>query len=109
MVESTALEMRHTGNRIGGSNPSLSASVVRTVNMGQMSLRALLIAAGVGWGAGATTAHAAASACPDPGAVCNVQCYDASCSVWRACWVTETGIGVCSPVRYGRARRVIRN
>ena len=26
MVESTALEMRHTGNRIGGSNPSLSAS-----------------------------------------------------------------------------------
>ena len=25
MVESTALEMRHTGNRIGGSNPSLSA------------------------------------------------------------------------------------
>ena len=28
MVESTALEMRHTGNRIGGSNPSLSASVL---------------------------------------------------------------------------------
>ena len=27
MVESTALEMRHTGNRIGGSNPSLSASI----------------------------------------------------------------------------------
>ena len=26
MVESTALEMRHTGNRIGGSNPSLSAT-----------------------------------------------------------------------------------
>ena len=26
MVESTALEMRHTGNRIGGSNPSLSAN-----------------------------------------------------------------------------------
>ena len=25
MVESTALEMRRTGNRIGGSNPSLSA------------------------------------------------------------------------------------
>ena len=25
MVERTALEMRHTGNRIGGSNPSLSA------------------------------------------------------------------------------------
>ena len=25
-VECTALEMRHTGNRIGGSNPSLSAS-----------------------------------------------------------------------------------
>ena len=27
MVESTALEMRHTGNRIGGSNPSLSATL----------------------------------------------------------------------------------
>jgi hypothetical protein len=26
VVESTALEMRHTGNRIGGSNPSLSAT-----------------------------------------------------------------------------------
>ena len=28
MVESTALEMRHTGNRIGGSNPSLSATAL---------------------------------------------------------------------------------
>ncbi len=27
MVECTALEMRHTGNRIGGSNPSLSAKL----------------------------------------------------------------------------------
>jgi hypothetical protein len=27
VVECTALEMRHTGNRIGGSNPSLSASI----------------------------------------------------------------------------------
>jgi hypothetical protein len=26
VVESTALEMRHRGNSIGGSNPSLSAS-----------------------------------------------------------------------------------
>jgi hypothetical protein len=26
VVDRTALEMRHTGNRIGGSNPSLSAS-----------------------------------------------------------------------------------
>src|SRR6185437_14039652 len=26
-VECTALEMRHTGNRIGGSNPSLSAKI----------------------------------------------------------------------------------
>jgi hypothetical protein len=25
VVECTALEMRHTGNRIGGSNPPLSA------------------------------------------------------------------------------------
>ncbi len=30
MVESTALEMRHTGNRIGGSNPSLSANRAHT-------------------------------------------------------------------------------
>ena len=30
MVESTALEMRHTGNRIGGSNPSLSANFLQT-------------------------------------------------------------------------------
>jgi hypothetical protein len=27
VVECTALEMRHTGNRIGGSNPSLSATL----------------------------------------------------------------------------------
>jgi hypothetical protein len=72
--------------------------------MGQMSLRALVIAAGIGLAASATTAHAAEPACPDPSAVCNIQCYDSYCSVWRACWVTESGIGVCSPVRYGRAR-----
>jgi hypothetical protein len=29
VVECTALEMRHTGNRIGGSNPSLSATLRR--------------------------------------------------------------------------------
>ena len=31
MVESTALEMRHTGNCIGGSNPSLSARYNRAI------------------------------------------------------------------------------
>jgi hypothetical protein len=31
VVESTALEMRHTGNRIGGSNPSLSANFMSMV------------------------------------------------------------------------------
>jgi hypothetical protein len=31
VVESTALEMRHTGNRIGGSNPSLSAKPPFTI------------------------------------------------------------------------------
>jgi hypothetical protein len=31
VVESTALEMRHTGNRIGGSNPSLSATPQREI------------------------------------------------------------------------------
>ena len=30
MVDRTALEMRRTGNRTGGSNPSLSASHVHT-------------------------------------------------------------------------------
>jgi hypothetical protein len=74
--------------------------------MRQASLRALLMA--VGLGASATAAHAAGSPCPDPGAVCNVQCYDAYCSVWRACWVTETGIGVCSAPRYGRTPRIRR-
>jgi hypothetical protein len=29
VVECTALEMRHTGNRIGGSNPSLSATIYK--------------------------------------------------------------------------------
>jgi hypothetical protein len=33
VVESTALEMRHTGNRIGGSNPSLSANPTQLVTM----------------------------------------------------------------------------
>jgi hypothetical protein len=56
---------------------------------------------------GHRAAHAAAawSPCPDPGAVCTVQCYDAYCSIWRVCWVTETGIGVCNPVRYGHPPR----
>jgi hypothetical protein len=31
VVESTALEMRHTGNRIGGSNPSLSAIIAGSI------------------------------------------------------------------------------
>ncbi len=30
VVECTALEMRHTGNRIEGSNPSLSANLLFT-------------------------------------------------------------------------------
>jgi hypothetical protein len=30
VVDRTALEMRHTGNRIGGSNPSLSATSLST-------------------------------------------------------------------------------
>jgi hypothetical protein len=76
------------------------------MNMRQASLRALLIA--IGLGASATTVHAAASPCPDPNSVCNIQCYDAYCSVWRACWVTETGIGVCSAPRYGRAPHIRR-
>ena len=73
--------------------------------MGQTTLRALLIALAFGSGA-STTAHAAASPCPDPGAPCSIQCYDASCSVWRACWVTDSGIGVCSAPRAGSAPRI---
>ena len=73
--------------------------------MGQKTARALLIAIAIGSSASATTAHAA-SPCPDPGTVCSIQCYDAYCSVWRACWVTESGIGVCSAPRYGRAPRI---
>jgi hypothetical protein len=55
---------------------------------------------------GATVLPAASASCPDPGAVCSVQCYDYPyCTVWRACWITESGIGVCSPVRRGRPPR----
>jgi hypothetical protein len=39
VVECTALEMRHTGNRIGGSNPSLSAKSHRNFPSDQKSLR----------------------------------------------------------------------
>jgi hypothetical protein len=73
--------------------------------MGQTALGALLTAITIGLAASTTTAHAA-SPCPDPGAVCSIQCYDAYCSVWRACWVTESGIGVCSAPRTGRAPRI---
>jgi hypothetical protein len=74
--------------------------------MGQTTLGALLTAMTIGLAASTTTAHAATSPCPDPGAVCSIQCYDAYCSVWRACWVTESGIGVCSAPRTGRAPRI---
>lgn len=36
MVESTALEMRHTGNRIVGSNPTLSA-IIRAIDFMRFS------------------------------------------------------------------------
>ena len=38
VVECTALEMRHTGNRIGGSNPSLSARLFVYCDVGAGSL-----------------------------------------------------------------------
>ena len=66
-----------------------------------MSLRAVLAFIALG----ATVAPSHAALCPDPGAVCSIQCYDYPyCTVWRACWITESGIGVCSPVRRGRTR-----
>ncbi len=74
--------------------------------MGQKTAWALLIALGIASTVNATTAHAATSPCPDPGTVCSIQCYDAYCSVWRACWVTDSGIGVCSAPRTGRAPRI---
>jgi hypothetical protein len=40
VVECTALEMRHTGNRIGGSNPSLSATLRPFGASGDRPLRA---------------------------------------------------------------------
>jgi hypothetical protein len=75
--------------------------------MGHTTLRAFLVFAAIGFAA-STTAHAATSPCPDPGAPCSIQCYDAYCSVWRACWVTESGLGVCGAPRYGRAPRIRR-
>ncbi len=47
MVECTALEMRHTGNRIGGSNPSLSARNILLGNSLLLGL-ALQVTCGVG-------------------------------------------------------------
>jgi hypothetical protein len=73
--------------------------------MKHTALPALLMT--IALGANTTAAHAA-SPCPDPGAPCSIQCYDAYCSVWRACWVTESGTGVCSAPRTGRAPHVRR-
>jgi hypothetical protein len=74
--------------------------------MGQTSLRASLVTVGIALGTALSNVHAATMPCPDPGATCNIQCYNVPyCSIWRACWVTESGIGVCSPVRYGRVPR----
>ncbi len=75
----------------------------RMLRRGFKSFRAFLLFVALGVAIASTHEAAAASPCPDPGAVCSVQCYDSSCSVWRACWITESGIGVCSPVRYSRA------
>jgi hypothetical protein len=74
--------------------------------MGQSCLRASLITCVIALAATVSSVHAATAPCPDPGAICNIQCYNSPyCTVWRACWVTESGIGVCSPVRYGQAPR----
>jgi hypothetical protein len=74
--------------------------------MRQKCLKASLALAGMTLVSAAASVHAASAPCPDPGAICNIQCYNSPyCSIWRACWVTESGIGVCSPVHYGRAPR----
>jgi hypothetical protein len=43
VVESTALEMRRTGNRIGGSNPSLSATTIDIIDVLGILYRSPLI------------------------------------------------------------------
>jgi hypothetical protein len=74
--------------------------------MGQTCLRVSLMAAGIALATTVSSVNAATAPCPDPGAICNIQCYNAPyCTVWRACWITESGIGVCNPVHYGRAPR----
>ncbi len=45
MVESTALEMRHRGNSIGGSNPSLSAMIFLFFETTYLVMRPLGMAA----------------------------------------------------------------
>jgi hypothetical protein len=49
-----------------------------------MSLQAFLLSVAVGAAIMPTPANAASSLCADPGAVCNVQCYDAYCTLFGA-------------------------
>jgi hypothetical protein len=66
--------------------------------MRQKCLKASLALAGMTLVSAAASVHAASAPCPDPGAICNIQCYNSPyCSIWRACWVTESGIGSAVP------------
>jgi hypothetical protein len=74
--------------------------------MQQKCLKVSLVSAGMTLASAFGSVHAANAPCPDPAAICSIQCYTSPyCSIWRACWTTESGIGVCSPIRYGRAPR----
>jgi hypothetical protein len=44
--------------------------------MGQTCLRASLIACVIALAATVSSVHAATPPCPDPGAICNIQCYN---------------------------------
>jgi hypothetical protein len=60
--------------------PTMYAVAIRLANgVEHMSLRAFLLWVALAVTVVPTHAAAAPSACPDPGAVCNVQCYDAYC------------------------------
>jgi hypothetical protein len=55
--------------------------------------------AGVALATTVSSVNAATAPCPDPGAICNIQCYNAPyCTVRRACWVNPMQARCVEPV-----------